>query len=151
MRGEPAQEEQVEREAGGGDQRDSRALYRRRLPQAHDRLVGERDDDDEHRAGVDERRHHLGAAEAVRMARRRRPARHPRGRGAEPERGAIGEHVTRVGKERERSGPPAAERLDHAVGNRRSRRDGERRAGARLVVMLVLVGFGMLRMHARRL
>ena len=78
------------------------------------------------------------------MALRRRAPRHPGGERSQPERGTVGQHVPGVGEERERSGPPAACRLDEGESNGGERRDEQRRAGAgrlgvRMLVVVVVV------------
>ena len=74
-------------------------------------------DDDEHdqceqRERVDERGEHLGARVAVGRPTRRRTARDPVRQQREAQRRGIGEHVTGIGQQRQRSGHPAADRLD---------------------------------------
>ena len=100
-------------------------MARARVAQALDRLPRDPDRQDEERAHVDLRRQHLGPAEAEGPLVVGCPAREPRRHQRQAQRGRVGEHVARVGDQRQRPGQPAADRLGHHDGGGEAERDGE--------------------------
>ena len=73
--------------------------------------------DEEERQPVRERGEHLEALEPVGPLPVGRPRRHAHGKPGEPERGGVGQHVTGVGDERQRSRVDAADQLgEHCPG-----------------------------------
>jgi hypothetical protein len=139
MRRNPAQHDDVERKADGGDRGRAGAVHFGGRPEPRQRLVADRRHDHQHGRGVEERREDLGPAEAVGMQARGRPARHPGRERAQPERGAVGEHVTGVGEQGERAGPPAAQRLEDGEANSQRGRGAQRRPGAMAMVVRMSV------------
>ena len=93
----------------------------------------------EQRRAVDLRREHLGAPEAEREARARRPRRQPRGDQRERERRRVGEHVGGVREQRQRAREQARDDLrDHEAEDQRERRGEPPAVGVgrhRVVVM----------------
>ena len=140
-----AHDPEVEGEAHGSDGSGCTAAHGSRFAEANHGFVGERDHDREHRAGIDECCDDFRASETVGMALRWRPLRHPRRQSTEAERRAVGQHVARIREERERPGPPAAERFDEREDDRDDRRRAKAvtRRGVLVIVIAVMLS------HAR--
>ena len=125
MRMEPHRHEDVHREPPGGDREHARARHHRRVVQPPPCLRQHERDDAAQDHPVHERGQDLGPIVAVRLLRARGTAADPEGEPREPERADVGEHVHRVGQQREAVGEPSADQLAHTErrGDREPRPD----------------------------
>ena len=138
----------VDRRAEQADREHDAALDLRRLREALHGLDRDHPGEHQQRGAVDLRGEHLGAPEAEREARARRPRGKPGGDQRERQRARVGEHVGGVGEQRQRARDQARDDLrDHEAEDQRERR-GEppavRVGRHRVVVMIVgVVGVGV--------
>jgi hypothetical protein len=126
MRVQPRRHEHVHREAERRDAEHARTRHGGRIVQSMPRFHG----DERHHAAqedaVHERGQDLGTVVPERLLRRRRAATHPEREPGQAERTDVGEHVHRVGQERQAVRQPSADELADAErgGDRQPAPDG---------------------------
>jgi hypothetical protein len=109
---EQAGAHEIHHEPDGGDPEHGAAEDHGRLQEPAIGLEQDPGGDREQRDGVDQRGEDLGAVVPVGLGRGRRAAGDPDGEQRESEPARVGEHVTRVGQEREAARPQGTGHLD---------------------------------------
>ena len=123
---EDARGREIDEEAGDAGGEHPAAGHVGRVGEPPDRLPDDPAAEHDEHERVRERREHLGTAPAEAPLGRRGTLREPGGEERQPERERVGDHVRRVGEQRQRAGREPHDRLDGRKPRHEGQRDPER-------------------------